>query len=296
MQPRDPQLAIWIGAIFGLFAVLIVAGQLVTRRRIDGIWRMFAVQVLTTTWLIGGAWAGGPWFSAVVLLTAAVTAFEMTGVVARLGMRPARAAVVIASVAYGIAALAHDPIWLAAAPAVFALAMLARPVVSGPLDRAFADGAASLMASLYPGFCLAFAIRIAHGGNALGDMLFLFVVLEVNDACAFLVGRLIGRRRYAPVLSPKKTIEGAAGGVIGAMLAGAALAPVLPGTTPITGAALGLLLAAAGQTADLAASAIKRQAGVKDYANTIPTQGGVLDVYDAIIMVMPVWFLIRMAW
>lgn len=296
MQPRDPQLAIWIGAIFGLFAVLIVAGQLMARRRIEGIWRMFAVQVLTTAWLLGGAWAGGVWFAGVILMTACVTAFEMAGVVARLGLRPARAAIVIASAAYVIAAMRPDPIWLASAPAVVALAMLAWPVVAGPLERAFADGAASVMASLYPGFCLAFAIRIALGGNALGDIVFLFVALEVNDACAFLTGRLIGRRPYAPVLSPKKTIEGAAGGIAGAMLAGAALAPVLPGTPAIAGAALGLVLAIAGQTADLAASAIKRQAGVKDYASTIPTQGGVLDVYDAIIMVMPVWFLIRTAW
>jgi phosphatidate cytidylyltransferase len=292
MQPRDPQLALWLGAFFAAFAVLIIAGQLLFRRRIDGIWRMFAVQAVTTAWLLGSAWLGGWWFVAAILITAAVTAYEMAGVVERLGLRPARAAVVTASAAFVVAALSPNLLWLAAAPAVFALVMLARPVFAGSIERAYADGAASLMASLYPGFCLAFAILLARGANPLGDLVFLFVVLEVNDASAFLVGRLAGRRAYAPVLSPRKTIEGALGGVAGAMAAGALLAPILPGAGPLAGALWGLLLAALGQTADLAASAVKRQAGVKDYADTIPTQGGVLDVYDAVIMVLPAWFLL----
>jgi phosphatidate cytidylyltransferase len=292
MQPRDPQLAIWLGAFFAAFALLILTGQLLFRRRIDGIWKMFAVQTVTTAWLLGSAWLGGWWFTAAILITAIVTAYEMARVVERLGLKPVRAAAVAASAAYVLAATSPTLLWLAAAPAIVALVMLARAVVTGSIERAYADGAATVMASLYPGFCLAFAVLLARGGNPLGDLVFLFVVLEVNDASAFLVGRLAGRRPYAPVLSPKKTIEGAVGGVIGAMAAGALLAPILPATSAVAGAMWGLLLAALGQTADLAASAIKRQAGVKDYANTIPTQGGVLDVYDAVIMVLPVWFLL----
>jgi phosphatidate cytidylyltransferase len=292
MQPRDPQLAIWLGAFFAAFALLILTGQLLFRRRIDGIWKMFAVQAVTTAWLLGSAWLGGWWFTAAILITAIVTAYEMACVVERLGLKPVRAAAVAASAAYVLAATSPNLLWLAAAPAILALVMLARAVVTGSIERAYADGAATVMASLYPGFCLAFAVLLARGGNPLGDLVFLFVVLEVNDASAFLVGRLAGRRPYAPVLSPKKTIEGAVGGVIGAMAAGALLAPILPATSAVAGAMWGLLLAALGQTADLAASAIKRQAGVKDYANTIPTQGGVLDVYDAVIMVLPVWFLL----
>src|SRR5687768_6123046 len=100
MHPRDPQLAMWLGAFFGAFAILIVAGQLLFRRRIDGIWRMFAVQLVTTAWLLGSAWLGGWWFAAAILLTAIVTSYEMTGVVERLGLRPARAAVVIGSAGF----------------------------------------------------------------------------------------------------------------------------------------------------------------------------------------------------
>lgn len=295
MLPRDPQLVVWLGAFFAAFAALILAGQLAARRRIDGIWRMFGVTMLTTMWLLGPAWLGGWWFVAALLVTAVITTLEMCGVVERLGSRPSRSVSTIAAAAC-LAAATQGLGALAAVIVVLTLAVLIKPVIVGSLERAFADGAATMMTAMYPGFCLAFALLVANGPAALGGIVFLFVALEVNDASAFLVGRLAGRTPYAPVLSPKKTIEGAIGGLIAGAVAGALLAWMLPGVTRMEGALLGLLLAVLGQLADLAASAVKRQAGVKDYAATIPTQGGVLDVYDAVIMVMPAWYLLLRVW
>ena len=107
------------------------------------------------------------------------------------------------------------------------------------------------------------------------------------DTCAYCVGMLIGKHKMAPVLSPKKSIEGAVGGVAGAVLLGLLFAyifkqpPVKYGV--ICGA--GALISMVG---DLAASAVKRNVEIKDYGTLIPGHGGVLDRFDSVIFTAPV--------
>lgn len=278
--------------MFGAFALFIAVARLFGGRRLAGVWRMYAAQVLTTAWLLGSAWAGGWWFVAALVLTAVVTSHEMARVVARSGLRVWHAGVVAAGAAYCLAAALPDPLWHLSGPLVFALVCLLRPVFGAALEGAFEKAAASLLATLYPGLCLAFGVRLAGLGNGLGDVVYLYAVLEINDACASLAGRLVGRRPYAPRLSPHKTVEGAAAGLACATAAGALFSFLLPATGAPAGALLGLALGAFGQAADLAASAVKRQAKLKDFADTIPTQGGVLDVYDAFIFALPPWYLL----
>lgn len=116
------------------------------------------------------------------------------------------------------------------------------------------------------------------------------------DTCAYVFGMLFGRHKMAPVLSPKKSVEGGVGGVVGAALLGAAYGAV--------GAHFGLLEAegniaavfavccAAGavisQIGDLAASAIKRNHDIKDYGHLIPGHGGILDRFDSVIITAPI--------
>src|SRR5262249_53343208 len=153
---------------------------------------------------------------------------------------------------------------LAAAPVVLAVGLLSAPVLGAALEGAFVSAAATLLGTLYPGLCLSFAARLGGLGNRFGDFVYLYAVLELNDACAFLFGKYLGKRRLAPTLSPNKTRGGSIGGLCCAVAGGAGLAPVLIGLRPVHGAVLGAVLGATGQIADLAASAIKRQAGVKD--------------------------------
>ena len=114
------------------------------------------------------------------------------------------------------------------------------------------------------------------------------------DTLAYCTGMLVGKTKMFPILSPKKTWEGAAGGVIGAGLLGAlyglilgsrmndALRPVL---ICMTASALGAVISMLG---DLAASAIKRNRGIKDYGQLIPGHGGVLDRFDSMLFTAPV--------
>ena len=107
------------------------------------------------------------------------------------------------------------------------------------------------------------------------------------DTCAYCVGMLIGKHKMAPVLSPKKSIEGAVGGVAGAALLGAIYAAATQGKMAEYAliCAGGALISMVG---DLAASAIKRNQNIKDYGKLIPGHGGILDRFDSVIITAPV--------
>lgn len=114
------------------------------------------------------------------------------------------------------------------------------------------------------------------------------------DTCAYCVGMLLGKHKMAPVLSPKKSVEGAVGGVVGAALLGAIYAGVTGRFTGRYPVAQYMIICAAGalisMVGDLAASAIKRNHDVKDYGKLIPGHGGILDRFDSVIFTSPVIF------
>ena len=114
------------------------------------------------------------------------------------------------------------------------------------------------------------------------------------DTCAYCVGMLIGKHKMAPVLSPKKSIEGAVGGVAGAALLGVIYAAATQGKMAEYAliCAVGALISMVG---DLAASAIKRNQNIKDYGKLIPGHGGILASFDSVIITAPViYYLAKM--
>ncbi len=113
------------------------------------------------------------------------------------------------------------------------------------------------------------------------------------DTCAYCVGMLIGKHKLAPVLSPKKSIEGAVGGTMGSALLGLVYGTVFSGyltelQSPGAACALACAIAAViSQIGDLAASAIKRNHQIKDYGKLIPGHGGILDRFDSMLFTAP---------
>ena len=119
----------------------------------------------------------------------------------------------------------------------------------------------------------------------------IFLAAWGADTCAYAVGMLIGKHKMAPVLSPKKSVEGGIGGVVGATALGAlyALAMHQPVAEYAVICFFGSMLSMIG---DLAASAIKRNVNIKDYGKLIPGHGGVLDRFDSILFTAPaIYFL-----
>lgn len=126
----------------------------------------------------------------------------------------------------------------------------------------------------------------------------IFISSWICDTCAYVVGMLIGKHKLAPVLSPKKSIEGAVGGTLGAALVGALYAyfVVEPVISEQKVTWVFVLISAVGavisQVGDLAASAIKRNHEIKDYGKLIPGHGGVMDRFDSVIFTAPmIYFL-----
>ena len=156
----------------------------------------------------------------------------------------------------------------------------------------------AMFAYLYAPVMLSF-IYLTREGFENGNYLvwFIFLCSWGSDTCAYAVGVLIGRHKMTPKLSPKKSIEGAVGGVVGAALLfvlythfainrySATELPLL--LVAVLGAA-GALVSMVG---DLAASAIKRDHGIKDYGKLIPGHGGIMDRFDSVIIAAPLIFI-----
>jgi phosphatidate cytidylyltransferase len=156
---------------------------------------------------------------------------------------------------------------------------------------AFADVAASLFPALYIGLPIGamIGIRTSSGPQVL---FLLMLTIIVSDTAQYYSGRLFGRHKLSPIISPKKTVEGAIGGFLVAPAALAVLARWwLPHAATSLVLLVGLLLVGVGITGDLFESLLKRSAGVKDSSALIPGHGGVLDRIDSILFAAPAFYL-----
>lgn len=152
----------------------------------------------------------------------------------------------------------------------------------------------AMFAFLYAPVMLSF-LYLIRGGFVWGSYLvwFVFFCSWGSDTCAYAVGVLIGRHKMAPKLSPKKSVEGAVGGVVGAALLMALYTHFVVNRytdaylPTLAAAVLGAVGALVSMVGDLAASAIKRDHGIKDYGKLIPGHGGIMDRFDSVIITTP---------
>ncbi|WP_112802413.1 phosphatidate cytidylyltransferase [Rhizobium sp. SYY.PMSO] len=125
---------------------------------------------------------------------------------------------------------------------------------------------------------------------------FLVIVVQLSDVLQYVWGKLFGKTKIAPRLSPSKTVEGFVGGVISASLIGAALWWVTP-FTPLQAGLLAFVITLMGFFGGLVMSAIKRDRGVKDWGNLIEGHGGLIDRLDSVVFSAPIFFhLVRFWW
>jgi len=160
-------------------------------------------------------------------------------------------------------------------------------------DRdALGRAAAAVFPMLYLGLPIGamIVIQALHGREA---FFLLLLTVIVSDTAQYYSGRAFGKRLLAPVISPKKTIEGAIGGfVFGAILMVALGAWWLPAMPIALRAMLGVTLVALGIAGDLFESMLKRSANVKDSSTLIPGHGGILDRIDALLFAAPVYYIV----
>ena len=176
---------------------------------------------------------------------------------------------------------------------IYLLVMLAVYVLTFPTysDKQIM---AAFMDFFYVSVMLSFVYLIRNMEHGLVLVLLIFVSSWINDTCAYFVGRALGKHKMAPVLSPKKSIEGLIGGIVGAGVFGAVFGILFDkyvdtmNYAPLLFAVVGAVGALPAVIGDLAASAIKRNNDIKDYGKLIPGHGGILDRFDSIIFTAPI--------
>ncbi len=132
------------------------------------------------------------------------------------------------------------------------------------------------------------------GWSGIGPLAFTILCIATADTAAYAAGRLLGKHKLCPTISGKKTVEGAAGGLLATVLVAWLLAHPLIGFGGAKACLLGGVLAAVSVIGDLFISGIKRYAGAKDTSHLIPGHGGIMDRFDALTFAAPIaWFLIR---
>jgi phosphatidate cytidylyltransferase len=141
---------------------------------------------------------------------------------------------------------------------------------------------------LYPAIPMRFDF-----GRAIGMqwVFLLLIVIWTNDTAALIAGKTIGKRPFAPVLSPKKTWEGAVAGLLAGIGVAAAIQPLLFRDLRMSSVIIAsILVGISGQLGDLAESLLKRAAAIKDSSHIIPGHGGVLDRMDSLLFAIPVLY------
>ncbi len=128
-----------------------------------------------------------------------------------------------------------------------------------------------------------------YEGHNLLLLLYLLLVVQISDVLQYVFGKLFGKHKLAPLVSPSKTVEGLVGGGLSAAAIGAALWWITP-FTPLQSGLLSLLIVLCGFLGGLALSAVKRSLGAKDWGQMIEGHGGMLDRLDSVTFAAPVFF------
>lgn len=214
-------------------------------------------------------WLGGWPFAALVILVTGLMIWELARMTEAEGSLPSIALGLLAgAVLFGV--YIH--------PSPLALLLLAVPGLAGAI-RPRRDLAVYVVYGIFL-MATGYGLITLRNGFGIAIILWLVAVVVTSDVMGYFAGRMLGGPKFWPKVSPKKTWSGTIAGWIGAAVVG--LAFVLAGHGDAGLIWLSPLVAFAGQMGDIAESALKRRAGVKDSSSLIPGHGGVLDRFDAL--------------
>jgi len=257
------------------------------------------IPIVLALVLLGPQWL----LTAVTAAVAALASWEFMGLAERVGAKPPRIAVLVAVLAL-FAGTFEYPDQSVAIFGILALGLLVYCTFSIPIDQVTAEASVSIFSLVYAGLTLTAIPALRAESNGPSLVIFLLCVVWAGDITALYVGRAWGRHKLAPVLSPNKTWEGSLGSVAGSLLVAGVLlglAALLEiwNSTKLSYSddvwwywlLLAVVVNVAAQLGDLAESALKRSAGVKDSGDLLPGHGGILDRIDALLLAAPVmWY------
>lgn len=164
----------------------------------------------------------------------------------------------------------------------------------------FSEACICYIGGLLIPYMLSSLVRIMGDGSGRNVILIPFILAYMADTGAYFIGCAFGRHKLAPNISPKKSVEGLFGGILFAVLGMLVYCLIMDkvfqsNVNYLYAITYGIVGALTGTFGDLSFSAVKRQAGIKDYGNLIPGHGGVLDRFDSVIFVAPLTEFLLMA-
>ena len=263
---------------------------------------MLKNRIVTSAWaipLLGVIiWFGEPYFTILIAIVGLLAAMEFYRLTKGLKAQPLTIFGVIWTILLIVIRNPTIHSWLAShidvelliptiitfGMAVSLILLLTRKTKLG----AFTDWAWTFAGILYIGLLLSYLVTLRGLDNGRSWVFLAIFATFGSDSAAYFVGKAIGKRKLAPDISPKKTWEGAIGGLVGAMAV--SLLFLLPTPVQLTAylnwwqiIIVGLLISVFGQLGDLVESLLKRNTGVKDSGNIFPGHGGMLDRMDSIV-------------
>lgn len=245
--------------------------------------------------------APGIYMNIALTIIAVIGLFELYRALEQAGLKPIKwvgyLSVLIILFSREITLL-NDKMYIFAAAFVLMFIIFTRVIISKS-TLSYIDASVTIFSIFYIPFMLMFMgfTRNLDKGN-----LFVWLILIggwVTDTMAYFSGKLLGRNKLIPDVSPKKTIEGSIGGIVGCTLIVLLYGLFINSyfdikIIPLHYIALGLILSIASQIGDLTASSIKRATKIKDFGTVMPGHGGVIDRFDSILFVAPiVYFYLR---
>lgn len=246
-----------------------------------------ATGMVLAALLLGSLWVGGEFFAGFVGLLAVLGLGEFYGALRRSGYQPLALFGFPGGVGLLVGMWFYGPV--AIPTAVVAVTVLSFFYYAfAPRRRdALTNGGLTILGMLWVTGTAGFAFLIAASPQFRVLVLAVAFTVIAADVGAFFAGRAWGARPMAPVLSPKKTWEGLAGGVILGIGAAVAAGYLFDEVGVRAGAILGLVVAVMAPLGDLAESMVKRSLGIKDMGSILPGHGGILDRIDAFLFVLP---------
>lgn len=260
-------------------------------------------------------WYGEPLVSLTVIVLAILALHELFGLFRAGGYTPRRSAGYLSVILFVVAVSLRSRVpldWTGFALITAIIASLAVELPRRNREGSLLSWALTLSGATYVGWTLAHFVLLRALDHPLSSaaplrflrldsgaawIVFVLTITFLSDTGAYFTGRSLGKHRMAPYISPKKSWEGAIGGMLAATIAGALLVPLLGlPIGAVGGALLGTIGSVAAQIGDLAESLLKRQVDIKDSGHLIPGHGGILDRIDSLLFTAPVlYYMIEVA-
>lgn len=303
--PLGPHASLFLAGVASLLLLVTPVSRLLLsrttteggRRTLENVW-----QRVVAWWLIFGAVAAA-------LLIGRVGALVLFAILSLLALREfarlielhevdrrvlAWIALVVVPVQYYLLGIGWYGFFIVLVPVFGFVFIAARAVIADDTENFLARTAALQWAVLLCVYSLShlpalLTLEFREGLEVEAVLLWLVVVVQLGDVFQYCWGKALGKRRLAPKTSPNKTWAGAIGGIASAGALGAALAWATPFPALVAGG-LALGCSTLGLLGDLTLSAVKRDAGVKDFGELLPGHGGVLDRMDSLVLSAPVYF------